>query len=330
MISFKDIFNNVKDTCVEHSPEILIGLGIVGSVATTIIACKATLYSEKIMHRRKDELKDNDIEFRGSRKDKEPEKYNRNRIIINANAAKDIIIAYGPAITLGVLSISSIMCGYKIISKRHVALMAAYNVMEKSFATYRQRVITEFGKTKDDEIMHGVTTEEIEVKEKDKNGKIITKKIKKQRISGKPVSDYARWFTEPVSYESYQEALLRGKTYPKEATIDDYQLYAGNPNFAEKEYNRFFLVSQEKNANDILHSKGYITLNEVYRMLGFDETEAGQVVGWSMKNPEGDHKVSFGLYKCPENIGYLPGSYLLDFNVDGQIIFNNKTKLAKI
>ena len=79
-------------------------------------------------------------------------------------------------------------------------------------------------------------------------------------------------------------------------------------------------------ANDLLKARGRLFLNEVYRMLGIDETKAGQVVGWvyNPDNPTGDNFVDFGIYNMQrERVrafvnGYEP-NILLDFNVDGVI-----------
>ena len=95
----------------------------------------------------------------------------------------------------------------------------------------------------------------------------------------------------------------------------------------DPEYNLTFLRTQERYANEVLRSKGYIFLNDVYEMLGIKRTKAGQVVGWvyDKYNPIGDNYVDFGLTKdcnTETEIADMDGNrfILLDFNVDGNIL----------
>ena len=85
-----------------------------------------------------------------------------------------------------------------------------------------------------------------------------------------------------------------------------------------------FLKAQETYANDLLKQKGYLFLNDVYKLLGLSETKSGQIVGWvyDEKNPVGDNFVDFGIYKDygADFINGFGTSILLDFNVDGNIL----------
>ena len=66
----------------------------------------------------------------------------------------------------------------------------------------------------------------------------------------------------------------------------------------DPELNLVFLKKQQCWANDLLKSRGWLTLNEVYDMLGITRTAAGMVVGWiyDEKHPGGDNFVDFGIY----------------------------------
>ena len=89
-----------------------------------------------------------------------------------------------------------------------------------------------------------------------------------------------------------------------------------------------FLNAQQNYANDLLKSKGYLFLNDVYDMLGIPKTKAGQVVGWvyDPENPNsGDNYVDFGIYdayneKARDFVNGYERTILLDFNVDGYIL----------
>ena len=94
----------------------------------------------------------------------------------------------------------------------------------------------------------------------------------------------------------------------------------------DPELNLAFLKKQQCWANDLLKSRGWLTLNEVYDMLGITRTAAGMVVGWiyDEKHPVGDNFVDFGIYDINNEanrrfVNGLERTILLDFNVDGNI-----------
>jgi hypothetical protein len=94
--------------------------------------------------------------------------------------------------------------------------------------------------------------------------------------------------------------------------------------FKDAEYNKMFLMTQQQYANDKLKTKGYLFLNEVYEMLGFVKSKAGQVIGWAYdeENPIGDNYVDFDIFN-DNNRDFINGiseSVTLDFNVDGCIL----------
>ena len=95
----------------------------------------------------------------------------------------------------------------------------------------------------------------------------------------------------------------------------------------DPEYNLMFLKDQQRYANDLLKSKGYLFLNDVYDMLGIPRSKAGQCVGWiyDEKYPVGDNFVDFGIYdinneKARDFVNGCERTILLAFNVDGDIL----------
>jgi hypothetical protein len=285
----------------KYSPEILMVVGVVGIVTSTVLACKATLKAEDVIENAKDKM--DKIHQAKELSDGNPaevevytqEDYKKDLTIVYAQAAWDFTKLYGPAITLGVASIGCILGAHGIMRKRNLALVAAYKAVEQSFSDYRKRVVAELGVEKDRQFKYGITKEKITAIETDENGK--TKKVTKtiQTIDGKTYSEYARFFDE------YSARWCK-----------------------TPEYNLLFLKAQQNFANDLLNSRGHVFLNEVYEMLGIDHSPAGSVVGWVKGN--GDDFIDFGLYdgEDPATRLFVNGnerSVLLDFNVDG-IIYN--------
>ncbi|MCI9349048.1 MAG: hypothetical protein HFF83_07470 [Oscillibacter sp.] len=285
----------------KHSPEILIIAGIVGTVASTVMACKATTKLSAIMDKTSE-----DIEAVHKAESTEelaeqytPEDAKKDLTIIYAHTAWDLTKLYVPSVALGAISIASILTSHRIMVKRNLALAAAYVTIDKSFKEYRSRVVNRFGENVDRELRYNIKAKEIEETITDENGK--KKKIKKTVDVAGPLdySGYARHFDE-------------------------------TSRFWEKngDYNMAFLRAQQQRANDILRSRGFLFLNEVYRMLGLKETVAGQCVGWVYDRSEstvGDNYVDFNITEIEKEIQENPDEepervILLDFNVDGSIM----------
>lgn len=282
----------------KHSAEILMGLGIVGVVTSTVMACKATLKVEDIIDEAKATMEDVDHGL------EHPELIKGGYTAVDAQKDKSIVYVqtgvkfaklYAPSIALGVISVSALLGSHKIMKRRNVAVVAAYNGLKMTFDNYRRRVIEEFGEDKDRYYRYGLRREEVEVIETDKNGK--EKKTKKMATVVDPnhISQYARFFDETSTEWS--------KT---------------------PEYNKIFLQAQQNYANNLLQARGHLFLNEVYDMLGWadNRSQAGAVVGWVLSNDDdADNYVDFGIFN-PENSDFVNGlerSILLDFNVQGVI-----------
>lgn len=287
----------------KHSPEILMIAGVVGTVTSTILACKATRKLDEILNETKDTV--NIIHTGMKNGNVNGEEYTqedgkKDLTITYAQTGVKLAKLYAPAIAIGTLSITSIVAGHHILKKRNVALAAAYAVVDKGFKDYRKRVVERFGEDLDKELRYNIKAKEIEEKVIDKNGKEkVEKKVVNVMDSDilSQYSEYAKFFDE---------------------SCPDWQ--------KDPEFNLMYLRRQQDWANERLRSKGHLFLNEVYDMLGIQRTQTGQVVGWiyDEKNSDGDNYVDFGIYDVNKesNRAFVNGyerSILLDFNVDGTI-----------
>lgn len=289
------LINNAGLQLKKHSPEILMVAGIAGTIASTVMACKATLKVNEILEEKNENIKNINTVFESSEYDYTEEDKNKDLTIVYAQTGVKLLKLYAPAIGLGILSIGAIVAGHNILKKRNIALAAAYAVVDKGFKDYRKNVVDRFGNDIDKELRYNIKAKEIEVEETDDKGKKTTKKEVLNVVGGN-VSDYSKFFDE-MSTQYHKDA----------------------------EYNLMFLRRQQDWANEKLKSKGHLFLNEVYDMLGIPRTKAGQIVGWiyDEKNPIGDNYVDFGIYNNNEiNRAFINGyekAILLDFNVDGPI-----------
>jgi hypothetical protein len=281
--------NRGKLITKKQSPHIFFGLGLAGSVTSTVLACRATLN----LH---DTLEEIELDVRNikklraehlSRADESiemehysPEQLNKDATYVYAKAVYKIGKLYGPAVGVGIVSVSLLTGAHVSLSRRNTALMAAYATVMKAYDDYRERIIQELGAERELDIRHAkiasnVTPDGEEVKVNDPNS----------------WSPYARFFDEGSAH------------WEKNA-----------------EFNRLFVQCQQNYANELLRARGHVFLNEVYDSLGIDRSKAGAVVGWVISKT-GDNFIDFGMYEAV-NSQFINGwerSILLDFNVDGVI-----------
>lgn len=292
-------YKKVELKAIKHSPEILAGVGVVGVVGSLVMACKATTKLSDILDESKEQLdKIKEVAADPAYEEKySQDDAKKDTTITYVQTAMKVTKLYAPSVILCASSLGCLLASNNILKKRNAALSAAYMTVDKSFKEYRKRVADRFGEEVEKEIRYNIKAEEITKVDEDGNEVTETVKVMDGTDDPNSYSDYARFFDE--SCAAWQN---------------------------DAEYNLTFLKAQQQYANDLLKAKGRLFLNEVYRMLGIDETKAGQVVGWvyNPDNPTGDNFVDFGIYNMQrERVrafvnGYEP-NILLDFNVDGVI-----------
>lgn len=280
----------------KHSPEIFIAMGVVGTVTSAVMACKATTKLSDILEESKEELEQiHEAPQKEELKDKYDESMmQKDLALVYFQTGVKIAKLYAPAVVLGTLSITSIVASNNILRKRNIALAAAYATVDKGFKEYRERVVERFGDQVDYELTHNIKTKEVEEVIVDEKGKEKTVKKTVEVADPSVTNDYVKYFTRSNPY------------------WDDCQ-----------DYIEMFLRSQQNYANDRLKVEKCLTLNDVYEALGFQKTKAGMVVGWVYEdnNEDGDNFIEFHVRKVyiPNELGEEELAYAIDFNVDGNI-----------
>lgn len=300
MANLTRTFNRTGLKLKKHSPEILLAAGVVGVVASGVMACKATLKVEEIIDDAKHKI---DTIHEVSADPTMAEKYSeedskKDLAIVYTQTAVKLVKLYGPSVALAGVSLGCMIGSNRILNKRNVALAAAYTAVDKGFKEYRGRVIERFGKELDKELKYGIKAKEIEEVSVDEKGKEVSMKSTVEVM-------------DPNSYSPYS------------IIFDD-----GNAGWdPDPELTKYFLIQQQNWANDRLKAKGHLFLNEVYDMLGAKRTKAGAQVGWvyDEENPVGDNYVDFGIFDIynPKSRDFVNGYekvIVLDFNVDGVIL----------
>lgn len=300
----------------KHSPEILVVTGVIGTVASAVMACKATTKLHAVLEDTQDKI---DLYHQGAADGKVQSMIDGKIEIVDyteEDCSRDITIAYaktgvelaklyGPAVLVGAVSVTSILVGHNILRKRNLALAAAYTAVDTGFKQYRSRVVERFSDKLDKELLYDIKSKEIEETTVDSKGK--EKTVKKTVEVADPIAAMSPY---TVCFDETCSGWVR-----------------------DAERNKFFLVRQQDYANELLKTKGYLFLNDVLDMIGAQRTEAGQIVGWVYKddNEVGDNYIDFGIFNIHSEASrnFVNGyekSIWLTFNVDGPIIkcFNNR------
>lgn len=279
----------------KNAPKILFVAGIVGTAASTVMACRATLQLEEVVS--KTSL---DLETARELVKTHPDEYTasdcqRDVTIIYVRGVANVARLYAPAALLGVASVAALTKSHNLLQERNLALTAAYAAVDEAFKKYRAKVVDEYGEEVDRKLRY--EHEEVEVVE---DGKAVTKT--RANVDGMP-SQYSKFFDEYCTEWS-----------------------------PEPEYNFTYLRAQQNWFNSLLQMRGYVFLNQVYEALGMPVTSAGAVVGWILDG-NGDSYIDFGMFDHDKEnvIDFVNGrnnSILLDFNVDG-IIYDKIDNIKK-
>lgn len=286
----------------KHSPEILLVAGAIGTIASTVLACRATLKVHEVVKKTKEDVEiiNKSIEEQKTPGGDEytPEDGKKDLAIVYTQTAVQAVKYFAPAVILGTLSLAALMSSHNIMRKRNMALAAAYATVDGAFKEYKKRIVERFGEDLDRELKYNIKSKEIEETVVQEDGTEATVKKTVEVSEGGPCgSPYA------VIYDDGCKGWTK-----------------------DPELNKFFLFEVQAHANDVLKSRGYLFLNELYEMLGVPKTKAGHVVGWiyDEKFPNGDNYVDLGLTDIhnERKRAFMNGyerNIIIDPNVDGNI-----------
>lgn len=268
----------------KYSPEILMVAGTAAVIGGVVLACKATMKVDDVLEELDEDLgkikKASELELDNYTEDD----VKRDKVVAYAHCVGGFAKHYAPAAGLILFGLGCYMGAYGIMRKRNLALMAAYDGLQKAFSDYRNRVKERLGEEEEKELYYGSTDKTI-------GDDGVMRPV---LPNGHCPSVYSRFFDETSTQWTRNAAL-----------------------------NKMNLCNWQNWANDLLNAHGHLFLNEVYDMLGIARSREGAVVGW-VKHGDGDGYVDFGIYDFhkPERRDFVNGeeySILLDFNVDGVI-----------
>ena len=248
-MNLKSITESLKKTAritrfklKKHAPTIMIVAGAAGTIAGTVMACKATLKLDSTLDNIKSEIEAVKDDEELSEKDKKNE---LTRAYIRGGMAMAKL--YGPAVLLIGSSIGLNVGSHVIMKKRYGMAVAAATALKANFDDYRNYIREKYGDEADFKAEHHVEEEKKTVQDGKKKKEEITVSIDPQELE----------FRVPFYFDQ---------------TCDEYD--------QDGDYAYTYIKQRQAEANIILRREGFLTYNQVRRMFGKAETKWGNLIGW--------------------------------------------------
>lgn len=301
-MSFQSFKNDAALYFDKNKPEIMLGVGLLGVIGATVLACRATLKAKDIVEEHNERLEEIQENLNKEEKTELPVEVKKDIRKVYLKTSLKLAKVYAPTVAVETAAFALLIKSNSVQRDRLAGLTAAYITVDQAFKKYRQAVIEELGEEKDLEFKTGLKKQKIDAIVEDEEG---NEKLKKEEglvlPDGRYISEYAKFFDE---------------------SCPDWQ--------KSPENNLHFLRLQQAAANEKLKIQGHLFLNEVYDMIGLPRTKAGAVVGWlypadRYENLQLNGFVDFGIYdmwanaKRADFVNGYERNILLDFNVDGCI-----------
>lgn len=140
--SVQSLFNSLGKWTKDHSPELLIGLGIASGVTTVVLAVKATPKAIKLIEEEKKE----------KRVDK----------LAPVDTVKATWKCYIPAALTGTASIACVIGANSVNARRHAALAAAYELSTTALKEYRSKVVETIGEKKEKVVREKIAQDHVD------------------------------------------------------------------------------------------------------------------------------------------------------------------------
>lgn len=227
-MKIKQLLSKTGMKIKKNSPAILTGVGVIGLGATAYLAYRSRKKVEAVVVNI-EEARDNG------------EEVNKMEVV------RDLTEALYLPITVGALSVTSIIMSYRIQNNRIAVLAGALATTQAQNLWFESKYRKQHG---EEAYQKFITPIEEEVHEEEgKNGK--TKQTVTQ-VKKEIDQTIGQWYDESSEYVS-----------------DDHT------------YNIAYIESVSEKLNTLLFQRGHLMLNEVREAMGFERIRAGALLGWS-------------------------------------------------
>ena len=140
------MMKSTKAYLTKHSPKILTGLGIAGMVTTTVLAVRATPKAMQLIEEAELEKGSNAVHV----------------ALTPVETVQTVWKCYIPAVVTGGLSVLCLISANTANLRRNAALATAYTLSETALKEYKEKVVSELGEKKAQEIKGAIAKDKLE------------------------------------------------------------------------------------------------------------------------------------------------------------------------
>lgn len=155
MKPMNQLLAQAQQTVRKYTPQILLGMGVAGMIATTVLAVKATPKALTLI---------------------ETSRAEKQETLSKPEIVKAAWKCYIPAAVTCVASVACIIGGSAEQTRRGAVIGAAYQLSEAAFREYSDKVVEVIGEKKEQEVRDAIAKERIERNPVSQNEVIITQK----------------------------------------------------------------------------------------------------------------------------------------------------------
>lgn len=294
--------NKFVSTVKVNSPTILLVGGIASIIGGTIVAIAQTEKASKAMDEFNEQMDKyhKSVEIAESKEDPEdfyPVAERKHHVrLIYGHMIMSMAKLYLPVVLLEAAGIGMICKSHAIMNERNAVLASAYAALQKSYDNYRKRVVEKYGEEIDQELFYGVKSEKFIEKSTSENG--VTTEEEKEKVTVDPLSPWSFFIDE---------------------TCD--RVYDKDPHST---LNNLILIQRQ--LNDMAYYRPFVTLNDLYWLVGHELTDEGMIFGWKGGK---DAHIDLGIFDGTKEatrrfVNGLENVVLLTPNIDGNIYQMNK------
>ena len=288
--------NKVVSSVKVNSPTILLVGGIASIVGGTVLAVAQTEKASKAMDEFNEQMDRYHKSVEIAEKKENPEEFypsneRKHHVrLIYGHMIMSMAKLYLPVVLLEAVGIGMICKSHAIMNKRNAALASAYAALQKSYDEYRKRVREKYGEEAENDIFYGVKTEKYIEKTTSENG--VTTEEEKEKVT---IDTLAPW------------------SFFVDETCE--RVWNKDPNIT---------LCNLKIALNTLNAKAYhapfITLNDLYWLVGHELTDEGMLLGWKGgKDAHIDLNIDTENIATKRFVNGLEDCLLVVPNIDGNI-----------
>lgn len=136
-----EIIKRTEKLAVDNAPALLTAVGVTGTIATAVLAGKASVKASRHIDR---------------------EENRQNRVLLTKDRVRLTWKYFVPPTVAGAFTIASVVASNRISSKRAAALAAAYSLSDKAFQEYKDKVAEKIGEVKEQAVRDDIARDRMQ------------------------------------------------------------------------------------------------------------------------------------------------------------------------